>query len=424
MAAGFAMERHKSFNDPEILRQVNELRHTDNLRGWLYIAREYVFLAVLIGGTIALYPWIVAAGASWLWAIPVTLLSITFIGAVQQRLATLTHEAAHYALFKNRLLNELASEWFCMFPIFGTTHSYRVQHFGHHQFPNDPERDPDWVRMTRSGHRFEFPMSRLGFLWHCVFKQIVLPIYPVRYALVRATYVVDKGEQTAYRMNRHPSPWLVLGGLVYLAVLVGALIGLVLLGDLVWLALIPLALWAAGIAFLMLTPERWFEDYFIKSDLPPRLQRCLRLTFNTIVLTGLAFLTLSTGMPWWLFYLVLWVTPLGTSFAFFMILRQIVQHGNAGRGRFDNTRIFHAHWLLGWAIFPLGNDYHLPHHIYPMVPHYNLPKLHELLMDTEQYRRQATVVDGYFLPEEPREHPTVLELMCARRESKCGPNQF
>ncbi len=403
-----------SFNDPDVLRQVNQLRQTDNVAGWFYIAREYLLLAAFIGGTIAFYSWLAATEASWLWAIPITLLAITLIGAVQQRLATLTHEAAHYMLFHNRLLNELASEWFCMFPIFGTTHSYRVQHLGHHQFPNDPERDPDWVQMSKSGHRFQFPMSRVGFLWHCVFKQILLPLYPVRYALVRASYVVDKGEGTAYRMNRHQSPWLTLANILYLVGLIGALAGLVVLGDLgdlLLLALVPLGIWLVGMIFLALVPETWLEDYFIKCDLPVRWQKCLRLTFNTLVLTGIAFLSAWTGMPWWLYYLVLWVTPLGTSFAFFMILRQIVQHGNAGTGRFDNTRIFHIHWLLNWAIFPLGNDYHLPHHLYPMVPHYNLRKLHALLMRTEEYRRNATLVDGYFLPADPPTHPTVLDLM-------------
>ena len=74
-------------------------------------------------------------------------------------------------------------------------------------------------------------------------------------------------------------------------------------------------------------------------------------------------------------------------------------------------RIFKVHWLLSWAIFPIGNDYHLPHHLFPMVPHYNLRKLNDLLMQTEEYRRNALVVEGYFVPENPPIHPTVLEVM-------------
>jgi fatty acid desaturase len=406
-----AAESRLSFNSPQVQRQVNELRRTDNVRGWFYIAREYLLLALFIGAAIAFYTWAHAASISWLWFVPVTVIAITLIGAVQQRLATLTHEAAHYLLFRNRLLNELASEWFCMFPIFGTTHSYRVQHLGHHQFPNDPERDPDWVQMTRSGHRYTFPMSRLAFLWHVVFKQILMPLYPAHYAIVRASYVVDKGEGTPYRMVRHPSRSLALGNIAYLVILIGALTGAVALEDWLALLIVPSVLLTLGLTALALIPERWLEEYFIKSDLPVRFQRGMRLVFNTLLLTALAALTLWTGQPCWLFYLVLWVVPLGTSFAFFMILRQVVQHGNGGTDRFTNTRIFHIHWLLSWAIFPIGNDYHLPHHLFPLVPHYNLRKLHEVLMQTREYQEQATLVEGYFVPAEPPTHPTVLDLI-------------
>jgi len=35
-----------------------------------------------------------------------------------------------------------------------------------------------------------------------------------------------------------------------------------------------------------------------------------------------------TGAPAAVYYFLLWVVPLLTSFSFFMILRQLVQHGN------------------------------------------------------------------------------------------------
>jgi fatty acid desaturase len=105
------------------------------------------------------------------------------------------------------------------------------------------------------------------------------------------------------------------------------------------------------------------------------------------------------------------MVPLGTTFAFFMILRQVVQHGNASQDRFTNTRIFLVGPLIRWAVFPLGMHYHLPHHLFPLVPHYRLQELHELLLETEEYRNQATVVEGYFFHRRPPEHPTVLELM-------------
>jgi fatty acid desaturase len=402
----------RDLTDPELLRHVNLLRQTDNLTNWYYLAREYLFLAAVIGATIAFYYFVRANGYSVLWAVPVTVVTILCVGAGQHRLATLTHEAAHYMLFKNRLLNEFVSEWFCMFPILATTHSYRVQHLGHHQYPNDPERDPDWTQMRLSGHRYQFPMTRGRFLWHCFFKQLLWPPALIRYVLVRARFKVHQGRQTPYRMIRFSRPALVLASGLYVLALLGALVWLTWQDNSFGLAAASAALWLGMLAFYLLAPARWFAEFAIKSDIPVRAQVCLRLTYYTWLWTALALATVLSGMPWWLFYFILWLVPLGTSFALFMIMRQIVQHGGADRKRFTNTRVFLVNPLISMAVFPIGNDYHLPHHLFPMVPHYNLRKLHVLLMETEPYRHEATVVKGYFLPyETPPQHPTVVDLL-------------
>jgi fatty acid desaturase len=63
-------------------------------------------------------------------------------------------------------------------------------------------------------------------------------------------------------------------------------------------------------------------------------------------------------------------------------------------------------------------DYHLPHHLFPMVPHYRLRQLHALLLETEAYQNQVTLVDGYFFHKErPPVHPTVLDLMAQARSN-------
>jgi hypothetical protein len=115
---------------------------------------------------------------------------------------------------------------------------------------------------------------------------------------------------------------------------------------------------------------------------------------------------------WW-FFLVLWVIPLVTSFPFFMILRQVVQHGNGDRGWLTNTRVFLVNPFVKYAVFPFGMDYHLPHHMYATVPHYNLPKLHAFLLSFPEYIEDAIVVENYVIPKShhhPR-NPTVVEVL-------------
>ena len=402
----------RSLNDPDLLRQVHILRIPDNVTSWYYLAREYLLVALIIGVTITLCQLLVAWGWSWLWTLPLLLVANLGVGAGQHRLATLGHEATHYALFRNRLLNELVSDWFCMFPIFSSTHTYRIQHLGHHQYPNDPSRDPDWAQLRQSGHRFQFPMDKWPFLWHGLIKQVLWPPNLIRYIVVRALFVTDNGPESPYRQKRPAKPLLKLMGLGYHVVLIAALAGIVWLGDATPLVWLPPGLLALILAVYAVVPSTWFAEYGIRGDVPARLTASLRLVFNTLLATALAGLTLATGIPWWLYYLVLWVVPLGTSFALFMILRQLVQHGNADQGRLTNTRVFFVNPLISMAVFPMGMEWHLPHHLFPMVPHYNLKKLHELLAQVPEYDEHALVVEGYFLPRErPPKHPTVLTIM-------------
>jgi fatty acid desaturase len=411
MASEIKTAPELTLNSPDLLRQINDLRKTNNVTGWIYLVREYLFLAAVVGGTIAFYYWLEGSGLSWLWAIPVTLVAIILVGAGQHRLVTLTHEAAHYMLFRNRLLNELVSEWFCMYPVMGTTHKYRVQHLGHHQFPNDPERDTDFIQLGASGHRFEFPMSPSKFLWECILKQLLWPPYPIRYALVRATFD-GTNKNGVYQRANGRSALLPVVSLLYLLGLIAAVTYLAWQGQTLLLAVVPAVMLLAALGFYATVPEKYYTQYLIKSDIAPRWQACLRVTYYTLLISALAWLTFLTGKPWWLFYFVLWMVPLGTSFSFFMILRQLVQHGNADQQRLTNTRVFEVAWPIAASVFPIGNDYHLPHHMFPMVPHYNLRKLHALLMQTAEYREQAVMTEGYFWHRtDPPEHPTVMELM-------------
>jgi fatty acid desaturase len=397
-------------------RRVNDLRTINNITNWFYLAREWFLLASILALTIAFYDWRESWGLAWLWNVPVTFVAVVLIGACQHRLTNLAHEASHYMLFRNRLLNELVSDWFCMFPMLSCTHHYRLQHLAHHQYVNDPEKDPDVFQMSESGHRYDFPMSRGRFVWECVIKQLLWFPKLIRYIRVRAKYNATGGGKGPYQTKGPRSKLLVLVGIGYLLGLIGTLGALVWLGDPLLLGIVPTGMLAAILTFYFVVPDRLYLQSLVKSDVPARYMTLMRITFLTVQFTAIAWLTYLTERPWWLYYFVLWIVPLFTTFSFFMIMRQIVQHGNAGSDRLTNTRIFRVNRLIQLAVFPLGMDWHLPHHLFPMVPHYRLAELHELLLETESYRKQAVVVEGYFLHrEQPPEKPTVLDLMAQPR---------
>ena len=98
----------------------------------------------------------------------------------------------------------------------------------------------------------------------------------------------------------------------------------------------------------------------------------------------------------WPIFFLFWVIPLLTFYAFFMQLREIAHHSNApGQGEFTHSRNFHCNPILNWAVFPYGQDYHLTHHVFGLMPHYNLAKAHEILMRYPPYREQAISCYGY-----------------------------
>ena len=106
-----------TFNDPALHQEIMRLRTVDHATNLGFLAIEYGCLAAIIGGAIAFRELRRESALSWWWDVPVLGLGIVLVGALQHRLAGLGHEAAHYSLLKNKLLNDLIGDVFCMFPI-------------------------------------------------------------------------------------------------------------------------------------------------------------------------------------------------------------------------------------------------------------------------------------------------------------------
>jgi len=401
-----------ALSDPRIKERLQTLRQTDNYTNLWYFVRTYLYLGLVIGGTLYFYHLQSTLGWHWAWNIPLTLVSIVLIGAGQHQLTGLAHEASHHILFKNRYFNDLASDVLCMFPLYSATQHYRLQHIAHHQFVNDPDRDPDVSQLQTSGHWLTFPVEKAVFLMTLV-KQVVWPFNLIRFMRIRAAYNAMPTDKNPYlKKGFKPDKTTVYVGILYLLALAGTLGALVYLQQPLLLAIAPAVLWAAIVAVYVLIPERMYRHTRMHPVISSRIMTVLRISYITAVFVGLAWLSLYVT-PWApVIYLLLWIVPIFTSFSFFMILRQIVQHGNGDRGWLTNTRIFFVHPFIRFAVFPMGQDYHLPHHTFASVPHYRLKELHEALLECAEYRDQAIEVEGYFFPyEKPPTKPTVLDVL-------------
>ncbi len=131
------------------------------------------------------------------------------------------------------------------------------------------------------------------------------------------------------------------------------------------------------------------------------LNRDIKVTFRwwerAILLSYTALgLTVVTLTNMWIPFLVLWVLPVTLGMAILLRIRGVAEHTDA---EYDNelnsARYVEASWLECFFIAPINENYHLQHHLFPSVPHYNLDKLHEVLMRDPVYRDNALISHGY-----------------------------
>jgi fatty acid desaturase len=80
-------------------------------------------------------------------------------------------------------------------------------------------------------------------------------------------------------------------------------------------------------------------------------------------------------------YLVLWALPLLTLLQAILRLRAICEHGAVSdfSSPLTAARTNVAPPWMRYVLFPHHVNFHVEHHLYPAVPHYNLPLLHVAL---------------------------------------------
>ncbi len=392
--------------------EMQALKARDNFTNIAYIALPWTIMLLTIAGTVAGFTYVIEQGwQGWEWLVPLSLAAIVIMGASQHQLGGIIHEGTHYTLFSNRKASELVSDWLAAFPIYTTTYAFRLHHLAHHQFVNDPQRDPNFDQAHDSGHWLDFPLTHMELLWGTL-KLMWLPNL-VNYTLARAKYSAIGVESNPYAdKEKSGSPWAIRFGVMFVALVPAVAVPLVALK--MWLAVaifIPAA-WLALTVYYLSIPDNHFAQSVINPVISHRMTSVGRFTFLGLLYGGITLTEYLSGAPVWGYFGLLWILPLFTTFPVFMILREWLQHGNADRGRYTNTRIFLVNPFLRYAIFPLGMDYHLPHHLNASVPHYNLKAFHEMLMDDKRYADEGLVVEGWIWSPHPETgRPTIVDVL-------------
>jgi fatty acid desaturase len=101
----------------------------------------------------------------------------------------------------------------------------------------------------------------------------------------------------------------------------------------------------------------------------------------------------------WGTFLAYWVIPLVFFFPSIQRVRSVAEHfGLAREHDLNSTRNVMAPWYERILFGPHNINYHLDHHLIASVPFYNLPKLHEILLENDTYRRLGHENTSYILP--------------------------
>lgn len=286
--------------------ELEPLTRLSNARSCLAIVQT--LLLILAGMALCALP-----GFS-LWWVP----GLVLIGVAQHGLFILAHDAAHYRLFADRALNDVAGRLIGMCSGISMC-TYRVTHRLHHNNLYGSE-DPDTA--IHGG----YPRGQ-AYLWRKLGQDLLGLNAWKTFAYFFGSPAINEDTQREIRPLNDTSPqlraaarqdrWLVVAFHVAAPCVAWALGGITALG---WY----LALWVL--------------------PLLTTLQPILRL--RAICEHG-AVSDLSSPLT---------------------------------AARTNRTGGALLNWMGRFFLFPHHVNYHLEHHLYPAVPHYHLPQLHRLLL--------------------------------------------
>jgi fatty acid desaturase len=290
---------------------VQRLSRRSPWRATAAVLHDFVVLAAAI------------AAALHFWPNPIIVfVCVVIVGTRQHALFVIAHDAAHYLLYENRLLNETVGRACAMLQGLSMC-TYRVIHRLHHNNLYGAL-DPDTA--LHGG----YPRGK----WYLIRKLLK-----------------DLSGLTAWKTYAY-----FLGGA-------------------------PALNTATNVALRPL------------DDTSAKLRNDALHDRNAVIFFHGAALLLFAWSGYLVQYLVLWVLPLVTVVQAILRLRAIAEHGATTdfSSPLTAARTNLAPAWLEWLIFPHHVNYHIEHHLYASVPHYNLPALQREMAERDMLQNAELV---------------------------------
>ncbi|MDK7115336.1 fatty acid desaturase family protein [Staphylococcus pettenkoferi] len=133
----------------------------------------------------------------------------------------------------------------------------------------------------------------------------------------------------------------------------------------------------------------------------------------------MSIITLSIIFNFWLYLILFWFVLLLTTFQIIRYWAEMAEHSGLNNG--EEITASRNTFGMPWTIFllhPHHDNYHLVHHLFPAIPHYNLKKAHEILMTDTKYR-EAHHCTGFFKTTLPGFY-SVIKDICTTNSNKKG----